>query len=109
MSGRGSPAQAAGELAALSMRGWTLWAEASMVVGMRMLGMAGLWQVRPEESLRMVAEKVPAFSDAALAGAAAAWRGKRPDQIAAAAMAPLTRKARANRRRLAKAGPKRGV
>lgn len=91
------------DLARLSARGWGLWAETSMVMGMRMLGMAGLWPVQPDESLRMVAEKAPAFSDAALAGAAAAWAGKRPDQIAAATLAPLTRKARANRRRLGKA------
>jgi hypothetical protein len=93
------------DLANLSARAWGLWAETSMVVGMRMLGMAGLWAVRPDENLRMLAEKGPAFSDAALAGVAAAWAGKRPDQIAAATLAPLARKARANRRRLGKAGP----
>jgi hypothetical protein len=94
------------DLALLGMQAWGLWAETSMVIGMRMMGMAGLWAVRPDEGLKMVTEKAPAFSDAALAGASAAWAGKRPDQIAAATLAPLARKARANRRRLGKAGPK---
>ena len=93
------------DMMVLSSKAWRLWAETSMVVSMRMLGMAGMWSVRPDEHLRMVTEKGPAFSDAALAGAAAAMAGKRPDQIASATMAPLTRKARANRRRLTKAGP----
>jgi hypothetical protein len=93
------------DLALLGFGLSTLWAEAAMVMGMRMMGMAGLWSVRPDEAARMVAEKAPAFQTAAVAGASAAWAGKRPDQIAAAVMAPLTRTARANRRRLAKAGP----
>jgi hypothetical protein len=88
----------------LGARAWGLWVETAMVMNMRMLGMAGLWAVRPDENLRMMAEKPPAFSDAAIAGASALWAGKRPDQIAVAAMAPLTRKARANRRRLSRAG-----
>lgn len=91
------------DLAALGMRTWGLWSEAMMVVSMRSLGMMGLWPVRPDEAMRMFLEKPPAFSDAALAAASAAWRGKRPDQIAVATMAPLTRKARANRRRLSQA------
>jgi hypothetical protein len=98
----------AADMARLGMQAWGLWAETSMVVGMRLMGMAGLWTVRPDESLKMVAEKAPAFSDAVLAGASAAWAGKRPDQIAAATLAPLARKARANRRRLGKAGLKVG-
>lgn len=86
----------------LTMRGWTLWAEASMVMGMRMMGMAGLWAVRPDETTRMISEKAPAFAESAVAATAAAMRGQRPDQIAIAGLAPLTRAARANRRRLSK-------
>jgi hypothetical protein len=93
------------DLMVLGARAWRLWAETSMVIGMRMMGMAGVWAVRPDEALRMMVEKPPAFSDAALAGASAVWAGKRPDQIATATLAPLTRKARANRRRLTRAGP----
>lgn len=86
-------------------RGWQLWAEASMVVSMRMMGMAGLWATSPSETLRMVTEKPAALGQSMIAGATAAGAGKRPDQIASAALRPLTRKTRANRRRLAKAGP----
>ena len=94
------------DLAGLGLKTWSLWAEASMVIGMRMLGMAGVWAARPDENTRMVAEKPAAFAASAAAAGRAAMTGKRPDQIAAAAMAPLARKARANRRRLGKAGPK---
>jgi hypothetical protein len=102
---RRSSSPSPADFATLGLTISALWTEAAMVMGMRFMGMAGMWAVRPDETARMVAEKGPAFSDAALAGMSAAWAGKRPDQVAAAAMAPLTRAARANRRRLAKAGP----
>ena len=82
-----------------------LWADASMVISMRMLGLAGFWTMRPAEALAMVVEKPIALNDAALAGARAAWHGQRPDQIASATLKPLARKTRSNRKRLTKAGP----
>ncbi len=77
-------------------------ADANMVIGMRMLGMAGGWPVAPSENARMVHEKWPAFVDAGGAAISAAMKGKRPDQIADAALKPIGRKTRANAKRLAK-------
>lgn len=85
---------------------WRLWAEAGAVVAYRTLGMAGLWAVAPTERTVMLTEKAPAFYEAALTGTYAALAGKRPDQIAEAAIRPLSRKARANSRRLARRGPR---
>jgi hypothetical protein len=55
----------------------------------------------------MVAEKVPAFVEAMTASSIAAMSGKAPDKVMQAAITPLTREARSNRKRLAKRGPKR--
>ncbi|SDE83456.1 hypothetical protein [Limimaricola pyoseonensis] len=87
---------------------WSLMAEAQAVIGYRMLGMAGLWAVTGSETDRMLAEKAPAFAEAMRHGGRAMIEGRRPDQIALAAMQPLGRKAAANRRRLARRGPKLG-
>jgi hypothetical protein len=60
----------------LSMRTGMMLAEANMVIGMRMLGMAGMWRVQPSENRRMVAEKQAAGAEAALAmGRAVMQRG----------------------------------
>ncbi|KAF0137913.1 MAG: hypothetical protein FD152_30 [Xanthobacteraceae bacterium] len=38
------------QMMTLSIRYTTMLAEAQMVIGMRMLGMAGMWRVTPSES-----------------------------------------------------------
>ncbi len=79
--------------------------EANAVIWMRMMGMAGLWNVSASEDERMLAEKPEAFRDAGMRAGLAAMGGAAPDKIVSAAIKPLTRKAAANRRRLAKRGP----
>ena len=79
--------------------------EAQAVITMRLWGMAGLWSVTPAENMRMLTEKPVALSRAGSAAAQAAMRGATPDKVAEAWIRPITRRARANRRRLAKRGP----
>ncbi len=74
--------------------------ETQMVMAYRTLGMVGLWSVAPGENQRMIAEKGPAFTEAALAASRAAMAGRRPDQIMDAWVKPLRRKTRSNARRL---------
>ncbi|MGR3632740.1 MAG: antifreeze protein [Limimaricola soesokkakensis] len=93
------------ELARTSMTFWTLMAETQAVMAYRLMGMAGLWAVTGTENDRMVDEKGPAFAEAILAGNRAIWSGKRPDQIAMAAMMPLQRRTASNNKRLARRGP----
>lgn len=81
--------------------------EANAVIWMRMMGMAGLWNVSALEDGRMLAEKPEAFRDAGMRAGRAAMGGNAPDRIVSAAIKPLARKAAANRRRLAKRGPAR--
>ena len=88
-----------------SSRLWWLCAEASTVMTMRMMGMAGLWSVTKSENDRMVSEKSSAFLDSATAASIATMSGKRPDEVMNAAVKPLRRKTRANARRLGKRGP----
>jgi hypothetical protein len=78
----------------------TLMAETQLVVAYRMLGMAGLWAVSPRENQRMIAEKGPAFTEAAMAASRATMLGRRPDEILGAWVKPLRRKTRSNARRL---------
>ena len=92
------------DLVGTSVRFWMLMAETQSVIAMRTLGMAGLWSVTPTERRRMVDEKLPAFTEAALAAGTAAFHGKRPDQVMDAAIRPLGKATRANSKRLAKRG-----
>ncbi|MEP3436635.1 MAG: hypothetical protein ABJN75_07635 [Hoeflea sp.] len=78
----------------------TLALETQAVVTMRMMGMAGLWPVAKSENKKMVKEKLPAFAKAATSAAGTAMRGGRPDEAVSVAAKSLTRKARANRKRL---------
>lgn len=78
--------------------------ETQAVITMRLLGMAGFWPVSRTETQRMWAEKPGAFVESGGAAVMAAMQGKRPDQIADAAIRPLRRKTRANTRRLSKRG-----
>ncbi|SIN79490.1 hypothetical protein [Vannielia litorea] len=79
--------------------------EASAVIWMRMLGMAGAWNVTPGENARMVREKQLAFVKAAEAATLAALGGR---DVAAAALRPVRQKTRSNVRRLGRRGPKLG-
>lgn len=74
--------------------------ESQIVVAYRTLGLAGFRHVSPNESHRMVTEKVPAFTEAALAASRAAMLGKRPDEIMGEWVRPLRRETRSNIRRL---------
>lgn len=80
--------------------------EAQTVMTLRILGMAGVWGTAPAESVRMVLEKPDAFIRSASSATEAMMTGKRPDQIAEAALKPLRHKTKANARRLRRAGPK---
>ncbi|WP_299043221.1 antifreeze protein [uncultured Tateyamaria sp.] len=79
-----------------------LMAEAQAVIGMRLLGMAGVFPVGPTENKRMVSEKVSALTESQIA----MWRETLTLQpvntVLAAGIAPLRRKTRANARRLTK-------
>lgn len=74
--------------------------ETQFVVFYRTLGMLGLAAVAPGENRRMIAEKGPAFTEAAMAASRAALSGRRPDEIVGAWVRPLRRKTRSNARRL---------
>ena len=93
------------QMMSLSIRTATMLTEAQMVIGMRMLGMAGMWRVSPSENARMVSEKVSAVQDAALAATRAALQGKSPVTIAEHALKPIRRRTSANAKRLTKRGP----
>ena len=58
------------------------------------------------ENHAMLREKGPAFTEAMVASTMTAIKGGGPDKIMAAAIKPLSKKARANRKRLARRGPK---
>ncbi|MBM7069600.1 antifreeze protein [Actibacterium sp. 188UL27-1] len=85
-----------------------LMAETQTVIGLRVLGMAGMWHVPKSENSRMVQEKAPAFAASAMAAGYAAMNGKRPDQIVNAAIHPLRRKTISNAKRLRGRGPRLG-
>ena len=95
------------DMMSLWMSYGTMMLEAQSVVAFRMMGMSGAWSVPKGENSAMVAEKVPAFVEAMTASSIAAMSGKAPDKVMQAAITPLTREARSNRKRLAKRGPKR--
>ena len=76
--------------------------ETQTVMTLRIMGMAGALPQSRGENERMVNEKGPAMVKAYQAATVAALAGKRPDQILTAAMKPVSRKVRANRRRLTK-------
>lgn len=82
-------------------------AEAQTVIALRLLGMAGLWNVGPRENDMMVAEKHRAFGNAGQAMALALWQGVHPALAMEAAMKPVRSRTRSNVRRLTKRGPMR--
>lgn len=79
---------------------WTMMAEAQAVVAIRTMGMWGVIPASPRERHTMMAEKGPAFAEAALAAGIAAAQGRRPEAVLEAAVKPLGRRTRANVRRL---------
>jgi hypothetical protein len=89
----------------LAFRYATMLAEAQMVIGMRMLGMAGLWRVTPGENTRMVSEKLAAVQESAVAVTRATLQGKAPAIVAEHALKPIRRRTSANTRRLVRRGP----
>lgn len=80
-----------------------MFAEAQTVIALRLMGMQGFWPVATSETARMVEEKLPAFIRSGSAATEAAIRGKRPDQIAQAALRPIRARTRANAKRLTRA------
>lgn len=79
--------------------------EAQMVIGMRMLGLMGMWRVSPGENTRMITEKLVAAQQAGLAATRATLAGKPPEVAATLALKPVRRRTRSNVIRLARKGP----
>jgi hypothetical protein len=79
--------------------------EANMVIGMRVIGMNGIWRVTPGENRRMIHEKLAASSESGHAKSRAALTGGSPVAIAVAGLKPIRRRTLANVQRLAKRGP----
>ena len=99
------PMMTPAQMISLSMRTGMMLMEAQMVIGMRMMGMAGLWRVPPSETAKMSSEKVAAVSASAMATSKAILTGKSPAFIAEAALKPIARRTRSNAKRLASRGP----
>ncbi|WP_333815093.1 antifreeze protein [Tabrizicola sp.] len=99
------PMMTPAQLIGLSLKTGTMLAEAQMVIGMRMLGLMGLWRVAPSENARMSSEKLAALSQSAIATSQAVLTGKPPALIAEAALKPIRRRTRSNVKRLACRGP----
>jgi hypothetical protein len=93
------------QLMQLSIQTSIMLAEAQMVIGMRMMGMMGMWRVLPSENARMSSEKLTAMGQSAMATSHAVMAGKPPVQIAEAALKPIRRHTSANVKRLGRRGP----
>ncbi len=93
------------EMMRLSLRTGFMLVEAQMVIGMRMMGMMGMWRVTPGENARMVSEKVSALQASGLAASRAALAGKSAAVVADHALKPIRRRTSANVKRLARRGP----
>lgn len=75
--------------------------DAQLVVGLRVAGMMGLWQMDADEMGRMVSEKPAAAREAMQAAFDAAQRGEVPHRVLSASLAPIGERAAHNVRRLA--------
>ncbi|MEM7488980.1 MAG: antifreeze protein [Pseudomonadota bacterium] len=91
------------ELMKLQWRTAEMMMQAQTVIGLRLLGMAGVLPSRSDEILRMVTEKQAAFAQSGLAAMGAVLSGKTPAQAYGLALTPIGRRTRANSRRLTKA------
>lgn len=78
--------------------------EAQTVMGLRLMGMAGLMPAASGENLRMVTEKQAAFAEAGIEMTRAVMRGAGPASAMEAALRPIGRTTRANSRRLTRRG-----
>ena len=90
------------ELFRLQMRTAQMLVEASSVINIRMLGMAGVISSDAGEMKRMVTEKQTAFMESGRAAMGALMAGKSAAQAYGVALTPIGRTTRANSRRLAK-------
>ena len=99
------PMMTPAQMISLSLKTGFMLAEAQMVIGMRMLGMMGMWRVTPSETTRMSSEKLAAASQSAVAASTAMLTGKPPALIAEAALKPIARRTKQNVKRLAARGP----
>lgn len=83
---------------------WKAWADLSIasqaVIALRLMPYVGLAPMSRTEAVRMVAEKAPALTEAALTSQTAIWRGAGIEAATLAGLRPLTRRARGNRTRL---------
>jgi len=75
------------------------------VIAMRLLGMAGFWNVHPQENQRMVAEKWQAVFDAGWGAWRSAALGAAPMAVALAYARPVGIATRGNLRRLKGGNP----
>jgi hypothetical protein len=80
--------------------------EAHSVIGMRLMGMAGVWSVTDAEDELMISEKIEAMKHASTDATFVMMQGGTPDEIAAAAIKPYRKTTRANAERLGKRGLK---
>jgi hypothetical protein len=99
------PMMTPAQMISLSLKTGMMLTEAQMVIGMRLMGMMGLWRVHPSENARMSSEKVSALSQSAVATSQAMLAGKHPALIAEAALKPIARRTSSNVKRLARRGP----
>jgi hypothetical protein len=99
------PMMTPAQLFGLSLKTGMMLIEAQMVIGMRMLGMAGFWRVAPSETTRMSSEKVSAVTASVTAASGAIIAGKSPAAVAEAALKPIARRTKSIVRRLAARGP----
>ena len=99
------PVSTPAEILRLSMRSAQMLTEAQMVIGMRMMGMFGMWRVSPSENSRMVTEKMAAMQAAGRAATSAAMSGKSPAAAMDHALKPIQRRTSANVKRLGQRGP----
>lgn len=83
----------------LMVKTWQLWFSAATVVQLRVMQMA-LGTLRPEEAARMVFEKPAAFASGAERAMRAMAGGKGCQAATLAALAPVSRRAGSNARRL---------
>jgi hypothetical protein len=90
----------------LSIKTGMMLGQANMVIAMRMMGMAGAWNVTPAENKRMVDEKTAAAVESGAAMTRAVMAGKGPVGVANAGLKPIARRTGVNAKRLVKRGPK---
>lgn len=105
MTGGKAPFGTGMELTRLATQMGLTMAEANMVILMRLWGLAGVWNVPPQEGRRMAWEKSEAATDSAFAAARAAVQGRSAAAVAEAALQPVPSRTTSNLRRLVRRGP----